>query len=106
MHQGIRANDSVFFAWYCDICDCLNPFSGVPYIAKEVIRTHLSESEIEDLPVKRSAQVQRCARCHRRGGEVHHWAPQAKFPDAEKWPQDILCKDCHDEWHAVMNFKA
>jgi hypothetical protein len=45
-----------------------------------------------------------CERCGRWGAvEVHHWAPQARFPDAELWPKAQLCRDCHVLWHQVMD---
>lgn len=44
-----------------------------------------------------------CARCGAAvGTELHHWAPRAIFSDAEMWPQDHLCVDCHRLWHRAM----
>lgn len=46
-----------------------------------------------------------CARCGAIGTELHHWAPKELFEDAEEWPQDYLCPDCHGRWHKTVTIK-
>ncbi|MGH3800865.1 MAG: hypothetical protein ACRDTD_12140 [Pseudonocardiaceae bacterium] len=48
-----------------------------------------------------------CVRCGTdQGTELHHWAPQAIFADANLWPTAPLCRDCHQLWHAAMRMAA
>jgi len=50
-----------------------------------------------------SAFVHPCARCgSAAGAEMHHWAPRAVFADADWWPVDYLCRECHRFWHQAM----
>lgn len=45
-----------------------------------------------------------CRVCGAFGTELHHWAPRAIFGplEAEHWPTDYLCKECHEHWHQRM----
>jgi hypothetical protein len=43
-----------------------------------------------------------CKRCGAIGTELHHWAPKELFEDAEQWPQDYLCPNCHYRWHKTV----
>ena len=44
-----------------------------------------------------------CYVCKRREGtELHHFAPRHIFEDAEDWPKEYLCKDCHARWHIAL----
>jgi predicted HNH restriction endonuclease len=55
------------------------------------------------MPVWSAFREASCAVCGKVGPvEVHHFAPQARFPDAEAWPKADLCGDCHSRWHRVM----
>jgi hypothetical protein len=67
----------------------------------------LTASERESastLRINSATPSAQCERCGRWGAvEVHHWAPQARFPDAELWPKAQLCRDCHVLWHQVMD---
>jgi hypothetical protein len=59
-------------------------------------------SATSDLPLVRDrlGEGSPCARCGRRGTELHHWAPRKHFGDeADLWPVDWLCRDCHRRWH-------
>lgn len=48
--------------------------------------------------------VNKCIVCGAEGPvEVHHFAPQALFTDAERWPVAHLCHTHHVEWHQVMD---
>ena len=55
----------------------------------------------DDLPLLDDRRGSLCIRCGTLGAELHHWAPQALFDDAESWPVDPLCPACHSRWHRV-----
>jgi hypothetical protein len=43
-----------------------------------------------------------CEHCGSSGGsQLHHWAPRALFPDADRWPTGWLCSACHSHWHVT-----
>jgi len=103
LYRHINANASETFVWKCSRCEKKNPDNVPPlWISKETISQRLTPDEIEALPVIMPGLYERCARCGNRGTEKHHWAPQAMFKDADEWPQDYLCKSCHDHWHRVV----
>lgn len=56
----------------------------------------------DNLNVDGSSRPDPCARCDSEGTEMHHWAPQAIFADADSWPTSPLCPACHREWHSKM----
>jgi len=90
------------YCWRCPQCGRQNPFKAADFfIAKEKIEAHLDAATIAALPVIMPPFHTRCAVCGGRDVENHHWAPRAIFgkDEAERWPQDNLCKTCHDEWH-------
>jgi hypothetical protein len=41
--------------------------------------------------------------CGRLDVEMHHFAPQNMFPDADNWPYLPLCKTHHRLWHTTMD---
>lgn len=89
---------AVFYGWRCSVCHRWTPTkSGGSWIAKDDL---LARSVVLELLPVVMEQGERCARCGQRGAELHHWSPRAIFgDDADSWPQDYLCKGCHDEWH-------
>lgn len=99
LHSGAEA-----FVWVCDGCDRFNPFGGNMWIDSDQVYRYLTKTEVLTLPVLSEPLTSRCAKCGSRGTELHHWAPKAVFgEDSDKWPQDYLCKPCHDEWHEKMS---
>lgn len=93
-----NGNNGLFYGWYCLICKW--------WTKKDEARTKFDtwipkEKLVEfgaDLSLIRVVEIttaERCIRCHKRGTEVHHWAPKAIFgpADAETWPKDYLCKE-------------
>ncbi len=93
--QVIGSNGSSFILERCSTClERLRP-DWVPH-------TGLT---LETIPVVEDhrLEVPPCRRCGQRGAELHHFAPQALFDDADLWPQDWLCRSCHIQWHQVMN---
>lgn len=108
LHLKLSSSGAETFVWVCSGCGRLNPFNGPLFIAAEKVYAALTISQIQDLPVLFPPWVARCARCGDRYAELHHWAPQAKFQDADTWPTDYLCVKCHNLWHQVMtpNFQV
>lgn len=83
---------------YCKDCErnAIRPGFWIPL---------LRAGDVDDLPILRDDTIDMppCERCGgHKGVELHHWAPQHIFNDAENWPTSWLCKECHDEWHDTM----
>lgn len=57
--------------------------------------------DIDGLPLLGDYRGSLCIRCGALGAEMHHWAPQALFDDADDWPIDPLCPSCHARWHRI-----
>lgn len=105
LHRQIFNNGSENFLWVCANCNKRNPDSGFQfYIPSELVRQNLSSEAMDALPTFMPAAYCRCQRCGNREAELHHWAPKAIFgkSEAERWPCDYLCKDCHDQWHRLV----
>lgn len=105
LHVEVFINGSENFVWVCSKCRIRNPgHDQGMYIKAELVRQHLDDEEIASLPRILPTFYNRCSRCGNRGAESHHWAPTGIFgsEEASKWPQDYLCKRCHDEWHRLV----
>ena len=104
LHVQLFINGARNFVWRCLSCNRPAPVKGSPlYIPKGTIELHLSQNEIAALPVLMPVFYDRCAVCGSRDVEDHHWAPRAIFgEEAEKWPHDKLCGNCHDRWHLLV----
>jgi len=102
LHRQLFMNGSDHFLWVCSVCNRKNPDNKSLYIAREKIEAHLSAADIDNLPIIMPDLFNRCAVCGSRGTELHHWMPQALSPDANNWPKDYLCKQCHDKWHQIV----
>ena len=99
----VVANGVEHFGWWCLECRWWTESKlGGYWIPKDVLTANGV-----DLTVVRVAErldEPRCAKCGARGAELHHWAPQAIFTteEANRWPKDYLCKQCHDHWHRLV----
>lgn len=106
LHLQICASGAEMFVWVCDTCNLRNPAGDKQYfIPRETVAKHLTDEQIEALPViMPEGNGARCVRCGRRGAELHHWAPKRIFGVKEswQWPTDYLCKMCHDAWHKLV----
>ena len=105
LHNQLFVNGSSNFLWVCSVCNSRNPANDRQfYIPSSLVRQHLNKEQIERLPVIMPELFNRCARCGSRTVELHHWSPKAIFgqDEAERWPKDYLCKDCHDQWHRMV----
>jgi len=110
LHLCIDQNGSQKFTWICPQCSVKGCFfTGKPdgpqfFISHDVIRTKLTQEQIDCLPVIMFDPQNRCARCGDRDCELHHWAPKEIFgpKEAEDWPKDYLCPGCHTQYHATL----
>lgn len=101
----VFGNGSENFVWVCSVCETKNPGGDKEfYIDAAKVRAHLSPEEIEALPRIMPTLFNRCVRCGARDTEAHHWAPKGIFgsDESNRWPQDYLCKGCHDQWHRMV----
>ena len=101
--RGISLSGSEYYAWWCHTCGWWAG-SG-DWIKKEFLTQQGIDLTIIRTAVKQTGE--RCARCHARGAEYHHWAPKKFFGsnEAENWPKDYLCVPCHLLWHKTINEK-
>lgn len=108
-----------FFVW-------ISPYSGHRAVVEtcedcgEKIGGHIGNRRLRalgktrnDIPLANAGTETHeiCARCGSdQDVQLHHWAPKHLFNDADRWPQDYLCHDCHHMWHKVttpsMNRRA
>src|SRR5574343_876621 len=103
LHRQFTGSGAESFVWVCGACQTRNPDrSPRHFISREQVKNHVTDEQIENLPTIMPRLSNRCAKCGNRGTELHHWAPRAIFgTDADNWPTDYLCKDCHDHWQRV-----
>jgi transcription elongation factor Elf1 len=99
LHMRIERSGAETFCRTCSACGRYAPDGGAVWVGRDAVYSHLSQPEIDGLPVIRPDYSLRCAVCGARGVEEHHWAPQAMFDNPNEWPRDYLCKKHHDEWH-------
>ncbi len=60
--------------------------------------------DVDTLPVANDYSDTYCAVCSAKGAELHHWAPKALFgAESDLWPTAMLCPNCHERWHQVVN---
>lgn len=98
----LNADESQAFGWWCDKCHWWNQRANGSgfWIQKDELER--SGVEISTIRVVEILTQPRCAKCGKRGAQQHHWAPKHLFKDAEDWPKDYLCTDCHRLWHDVV----
>ena len=100
--QIITSSRSQCFSALCSSCQQYQS----QWIPKGTIKKHLPDGyTLDDIPIARFNCGERCAKCGKRGTEHHHWAPQGLFEDANDWPMDYLCKECHDAWHEKIDIR-
>jgi len=99
LSKKVLANNKVLVGWWCDgCCNWSEPKNQNGYWIEhdKIIGCDI---DIDSLRIVSQNLTARCARCGIREGELHHWAPKSVFEDADDWPQDYLCVECHKEWH-------
>lgn len=92
-----KRNGLIVAAQECSVCGHVRTAIGVK----------ITQAAASSLPLKRDRtnEAPICVRCAASTGtELHHWAPVGifGFDDAESWPKDYLCRECHTQWHARM----
>ena len=93
-HAGVS---NVF--WRCQVCK-LNVKSAAWIKHQSLIDYGV---DIDTLEIDRDHREHGCVVCSQLGVENHHWSPRHLFGDeAERWPQDWLCKEHHDQWHNTV----
>lgn len=84
---------------YCELCTAFGPrpewitadLPNPTALKRIFVCAHMKDN---------SRDAEPCARCGSTNGtQLHHWAPQSIFDDADKWPTSYLCISCHEEWH-------
>ena len=56
--------------------------------------------KIENIPLLPvDEDTPHCEICGQQGAELHHYAPQHLFDNADDWPKGYLCVKHHREWH-------
>jgi protein-arginine kinase activator protein McsA len=96
---------STIYPLYCNACGDVS----TRYVKKEIAMEYEKQNGIlkyvktktKIMMEKHNKQIH-CEVCDVEGGELHHWAPQYLFNDAEKWPKSYLCRTCHKRWHDLV----
>ena len=104
--QRIMESQAVHFAWWCKTCQTYAKVQNL-WIKADDVSEWCNRNGIDNdqIPIVNYQCGNRCAKCGKRGTELHHWAPRALFSDSESWPTDYLCRECHSQWHKVIDVK-
>lgn len=86
----VRGNGTAAGCRYCFTCGSLDALPRGSTILNVCIRSHVESAH----PCERCGSIE--------GTEYQHWAPQAIFKDADRWPTSWLCRPCHTLWHKAM----
>lgn len=89
------AAGSIVYPWVCMNCNKRT----TSYVA---IRDFSIYAEFLTDIVYHSEHKKTCDVCGTLGAELHHYAPQYLFDDADKWPKGYLCVPCHTKWHKLV----
>lgn len=113
LRYDINANDIFRYFWYCDTCERITPAGySIPHEEIDRWMSSWTETQKDNFYIVRLLNDYRgdikCAVCQKRGGELHHWAPQslaAHFGDNwDKWPVVYLCREHHRQWHEIVTW--
>ena len=105
LHRRQIASGGFHYCWMCSRCNQKYKHNGRTWIARSRTLKFLTADQIDSLPVIPSDVLFPCVKCGAKGTELHHWAPKAIFghDEAEQWPTDYLCLNCHNFWHDTIN---
>ena len=85
--------------WVCQICNKrAEKARNIPH--DELRKRNIDIDKIKTVADYRGYEI--CARCGEIEAEYHHWAPRHLFADADAWPGDYLCRECHMKWHETV----
>lgn len=96
---------STIYPVYCNQCGDVSNKYIKKHVAIEYAITNGPLEYVETNTAKWMKEKQRqikCEVCDINEGELHHWAPQYLFPDADSWPKSYLCRACHRKWHDLV----
>ena len=96
---------STIYPVYCNQCGNVSNKYIKKHVALEYAITNGPLEYVETNTAKWMKEKQRqikCEVCDINEGELHHWAPQYLFPDADSWPKSYLCRACHRKWHYLV----
>lgn len=94
--RKLRIASGYHVCWYCAECEQKVRGDGPPWLPQDGMI-------LDDIEELHEPSVEMCYHCRQiLPCEWHHYAPQAMFDDADKWPQGWLCRPCHEIWHATM----
>lgn len=100
----VNSNLAEHYGYWCLECRwwVQNDTDKSYWIPKETILS--MGIDLSTIRVVERINGERCSRCGRHGAELHHWAPCGIFGriEADLWPKDFLCKECHDLWHTKV----
>ena len=96
---------STIYPIYCGECG----YVSTQYIKKQIAFEYaIKNGPLEYLQTRTAKFMERkqmqikCEVCDANEGELHHWAPQYLFKDADSWPMSYLCRACHRKWHDLV----
>ena len=96
---------STIYPVYCNQCGDVSNKYIKKHVALEYALTNGPLEYVETNTAKWMKEKQRqikCEVCDINEGELHHWAPQYLFSDADSWPKSYLCRACHRKWHDLV----
>ena len=103
MWKRIFRNGAIGYCRICPVCHRSAPFGGNVWIPKLQVNKIFTPEQIDEFPIIAEDAIKFCVVCGNGEVELHHWAPKSMFKeDAEKWPKDVLCKNCHAQWHKIV----
>lgn len=96
---------STIYPIYCGDCGDVS----TQYVKKQIAFEYaIKNGPLEYLQTRTAKFMERkqrqikCEVCDANEGELHHWAPQYLFKDADSWPMSYLCRACHRKWHDLV----
>lgn len=98
----IRVNGAIQYSLVCPNPECKRQgcFGEQMYLENKKVEKYYTPTELYLLPTILPDLFRRCVVCGNRYAEEHHWFPRGiAGKEAEKWPKDYLCVDCHRRWH-------
>ena len=98
LHQNITANGTRQVGFVCLKCKSWVKHTKGIWISHKEIDDSFVRPDLLPI-VSHGRPPPFCARCYTPHAELHHWAPQSLFNDADSWPTDYLCRSCHEHWH-------
>lgn len=96
---------STIYPVYCNQCGDVSNKYIKKHVALEYALTNGPLEYVETNTAKWMKEKQqqiKCEVCDINEGELHHWAPQYLFQDADSWPKSYLCRACHRKWHDLV----